>query len=92
MTDTPMTPDEEYEFYSRPENQEPQGPARRRGGSRLGVPVPVRFPPELLQEARRAADADDRSLSSWIRRAVEHELRRSALGPGGWLARLAGAG
>jgi len=27
---TPMTPDEEYAFYARPENQEPQGPARRR--------------------------------------------------------------
>lgn len=26
----------------------------------------------------RAADADDRSLSSWIRLAVEHELRRPA--------------
>ena len=37
----PMTPDEEYEFYSRPENQQPQGPARRR----LTATVPVRFPP-----------------------------------------------
>jgi hypothetical protein len=26
----------------------------------------------------RRADADDRSLSSWIRRAVEHELRDTA--------------
>ena len=40
--------------------------------------VPVRFPPALLEQARRAADADDRSLSAWIRRAVEHELRRTA--------------
>jgi hypothetical protein len=75
---TPMTPDEEYAFYARPENQEPQGPARLRDGTRLSAPVPVRFPPELLEQARRAADADDRSLSSWIRLAVEHELRRSA--------------
>jgi hypothetical protein len=30
------------------------------------------------EQARRAADADDRSLSAWIRRAVEHELRRTA--------------
>jgi predicted HicB family RNase H-like nuclease len=78
MTNTPMTPDQEFDFYARPENQEPQGPARRRHDSRLGTPVPVRFPPELLEQARRAADADDRSLSSWIRRAVEHELRRTA--------------
>ena len=79
MTNTPMTPDEEFEYYAQPENQEPQGPARRRHASQLGTPVPVRFPPELLEQARRAADADDRSLSSWIRRAVEHELRRTAL-------------
>jgi len=57
---------------------QPQGPARRCHASRLGTPVPVRFPPELLEQARRAADADDRSLSAWIRRAVEHELRRTA--------------
>ena len=75
---TPMTPEEEYAFYAQPENQEPQGPARRRNAARLSAPVPVRFPPELLELARRAADADDRSLSSWIRLAVEHELRRSA--------------
>jgi predicted transcriptional regulator len=36
--------------------------------------VPVRFPPETLAEVRRLAEADDRSVSSWIRRAVEHEL------------------
>ena len=75
---TPMTPDEEYAFYMRPENQESQGPARRRDGARLSAPVPVRFPPDLLEQVRRAADADDRSLSSWIRQAVEHELRRTA--------------
>lgn len=77
MTNMQMTPDEEYEFYARPENQQPQGPPRRRR-SRLSAPVPVRFPPELLEEVRRAADADDRSVSAWIRRAVEHELRRPA--------------
>jgi predicted HicB family RNase H-like nuclease len=40
--------------------------------------VPVRFPPELLEQARRAAGAVGRSLSSWIRPAVEQELRRNA--------------
>ena len=75
MTAKKMTPDEEYEFYARPENQEPQGPARRR--SKLTELVPVRFPPETLAEVRRRAGEDDRSVSSWIRRAVEHELEQS---------------
>ncbi len=77
MTDTPMTPEAEHDFYAQAGNQEPQGPPRRRQASKASamVPVPVRFPPELLDEARRHAAADDRSLSAWIRRAVEHELR-----------------
>jgi hypothetical protein len=75
---TPMTPEEEYHYYAQPENQEPQGPSRRRRPSQLTEVVPVRFPADLLEEVRRHADADDRSLSAWIRRAVEHELRRSA--------------
>lgn len=70
----PMTPGEEYQFYARPENQEPQGPGR----GRLTATVPVRFTPELLEQVRAAAAADDRSVSSWIRRAVEHELRYPA--------------
>jgi hypothetical protein len=45
---------------------------------RLSSMVPVRFPPEVLAEIRRRAEAEDRSVSSWIRRAVEHELRDSA--------------
>jgi predicted HicB family RNase H-like nuclease len=77
MTKKTMTPEQEYEFYARPENQVPQGPPRRRRG-RLSEMVPVRFPPELLEEVRRRAEADDRSLSAWIRRAVEHELGHSA--------------
>jgi predicted HicB family RNase H-like nuclease len=54
-------------------NQRPQGPARRRR-STLTEMVPVRFAPEQLAEVRRAAEADDRSVSAWIRRAVAHQL------------------
>jgi predicted HicB family RNase H-like nuclease len=71
MTNTEMTPDQEHDFYARPENQEPQGPPIRR---RMSVPIPVRLPPELLERVRKAAEDDDRSISAWIRRAVEHEL------------------
>lgn len=73
MTDQ-MTPDDEFEFYARPENQQPQGPGRRR----LTATVPVRFPADLLEQVRAAAAAEDRSVSSWIRRAVESELRHPA--------------
>ena len=73
MTTKKMTRDDEYEFYMKPENQEPQGPPRRRR-SKLTELVPVRFPPETLEEIRRRAGEDDRSVSSWIRRAVENEL------------------
>jgi predicted HicB family RNase H-like nuclease len=68
-----MTRTEEHEFYAGADNQTPQGPARRRK-ARLTELVPVRFPPDTLKKVKAAADADDRSVSSWIRRAVEHEL------------------
>jgi predicted HicB family RNase H-like nuclease len=71
----PMSPDEEHAFYARTENQEPQGPPRRRTG--LTAMVPVRFAPERLEEIRQRAAAEDRSVSSWIRRAVEHELHHA---------------
>ena len=44
MNDRDMAPEEEHGFYGRPENQLPQGPARRRK-QRMTDPVPVRFPP-----------------------------------------------
>ena len=73
---TNMTPEQENAFYAEPENQVPQGaPVRRK--AKLSAPVPVRFPDELLREVRDRAAADDRSVSNWIRRAVEHELARS---------------
>jgi hypothetical protein len=39
--------------------------------------VPVRFEPAVLDEVRRRAETDGRSVSAWIRRAVEAELRRA---------------
>jgi predicted HicB family RNase H-like nuclease len=77
MTTKKMTRQEEHDFYAKPENQEPQGPPLRRR-SRLSELVPVRFPPETLDEIRRRAGQDDRSVSSWIRRAVEHELEHDS--------------
>ncbi len=73
---TKMTHEQEHDFYARPENQQPQGPAHRRRQN-LSETVPVRFPPDVMAEVRRRADEDDRSVSSWIRRAVEHELQHN---------------
>lgn len=75
MSTEQMSPDEEYAFYAREENQQPQGKPRRRG-RRLSAPIPVRFTDEQLDAIRQRAEADDRSVSAWIRRAVEHELDR----------------
>ncbi len=68
-----MTPAEEFEFYSQPENLRPQGPAQRRA-PRLSDPIAVRFPPSVLEQIRAVAAAEDRSVSSWVRRAVADAL------------------
>ncbi|HWL03190.1 MAG TPA: YlcI/YnfO family protein [Microbacteriaceae bacterium] len=72
-----MTPEELYEFYAKPEHQIPRGPAVRLKRN-LTEQVPVRFPLDLIERVREQAQLDDRSVSSWIRRAVEHELGRTA--------------
>jgi hypothetical protein len=48
-----------------------------RSAPRLTSMVPVRFEPMMLDEVRHRAEQDGRSVSAWIRRAVEAELRRS---------------
>jgi hypothetical protein len=50
--------------------------APARSAPRLTSMVPVRFEPAMLVEIRRRADEDGRSVSAWIRRTVEVELRR----------------
>lgn len=75
--DKHMTANDEYAFYADPGNQTLQGPPVRRR-AKLSDPVPVRLPIEVLEEVRKRAEADDRSISSWVRRAVEHELNRPA--------------
>jgi hypothetical protein len=79
MTTPPkkMTRKQEYDHYAKAKNQTPQGPARRRKQN-LTEMVPVRFEADVLDEVRRRADADDRSVSAWIRRAVEQALRKTA--------------
>ena len=57
----------------------PNGP-KTRSVPRLTSMVPVRFEPAVLEEIRRRADDDGRSVSAWIRRAVEFELKRDTAG------------
>jgi hypothetical protein len=72
-----MTRQEERAFYADPANQVPQGPARR-WKSNLSEPVSVRFQPGTLAKIRDAAEADERSVSAWIRRAVDRDLDQVA--------------
>jgi hypothetical protein len=58
-----MSPDEEYDFYGRPENQQPQGPPRRRASQ---------VPDKVAREDPSGADADGNTLSAPDRPAVEH--------------------
>ena len=74
-----MTAQEEYEFYKDPKNLEPQGPPVRRR-NKLTELVPVRFAPETLEKVKELAEAEDRSVSSWIRRAVDAALSARAGG------------
>jgi hypothetical protein len=52
-----------------------------RGRGRLTEMVPVRFDLPTLTTMRERAAEDHRSVSSWIRRAVDHELGRSESAP-----------
>jgi hypothetical protein len=72
-----MTRDQDYDHYAKSKNQTAQGSARRRKQN-LTEMVPVRFEADVLDEVRRRADADDRSVSAWIRRAVDEALRKAA--------------
>ncbi len=77
MTTKTMTRQEEHDVYADPDNRTPQGPGRR-CTSNLTQLVPVRFPPETLAKIRDAVGADDRSVSAWIRRAVDRELEQTS--------------
>lgn len=72
---TELTPDEAHAFYADPDNQTPEGPAVRRR-PRNSAALPIRLPVEMLEQIRQRAADDVRAVSSWARRAIEHELSR----------------
>lgn len=70
-----MSTEQEHELYKDAKNLEPQGRAVRRRTA-LTRTVPVRVSSEMLDEARRAAEAEYRSVGSFIRLAIANELER----------------
>ena len=66
---------EAFDHYEDPVNREPAaGVPRRRLDRPLTQHVPVRFPHETIQRAKRLADAQGITVSSWIRSAVDERL------------------
>lgn len=74
----PMGDAEAADFYADPTNQGvATGPAIRPPRPKvLGGSIPVRFPPNLVETIKRMADTDGVTVSEWVRRAVDFELRR----------------
>jgi hypothetical protein len=68
--DPHMTPDEEYEYYAL--RGKPAAPRACPATARRHRTGPIHRGDPRTSPA--AAAAEDRSVSSWIRRAVEHEL------------------
>jgi hypothetical protein len=65
------------DHYSDPANREPAvGRPRRRQARPLTQHVPVRFSAQTIEQVRRVAGADGMTISAWIRRAVDRELRQ----------------
>jgi hypothetical protein len=46
--------------------------------ARVTSSISVRFRSDVLHEVKRRAEAGYLSVTSWIRRAVQHELNRTA--------------
>ncbi len=65
---------EAYAYYEDPENQEPAGPGRRRSRRPLSAHVPIRFRPEIIAKVKILAAREGKTVSSWVRDLVEHEV------------------
>ena len=71
-----MNDREAYEFYADPANLAPAGPARKRVGRRLTSMSSVRFTPEVIEQVKQLATAEDVTVGAWIRAAVARESER----------------
>jgi hypothetical protein len=68
-----MSDEEAADFYADPANQtfDPTRVVRARP---LADSLPIRFPIDLLEHVRRAADAEGVTVSEWVRQAVAEQL------------------
>lgn len=64
-------------FYEQEENRRARGKPRKRKGqsTRLTTHVPVRFDARVIDSVKRFADEDGMTVSSWIRKTVDQEVR-----------------
>ena len=69
-----MNDKEAFERYSDPANLEPAGPARPLPRKPLTSHVPVRFPPETIDQIKQLATRSNRTVSAWIRMVVEEAV------------------
>jgi hypothetical protein len=94
-----MNDEEAAAYYEDDEHQEPAGPGRHRSRRGLSTYVPIRFRPEVISRVRILASRDGKTVSSWIRDLVEHEIKRRLPAPHSkgtqvehirWLPRVSG--
>jgi hypothetical protein len=72
---TPPEPEPEPEHAPRPEVD--AGAATPVARARLSEMVPVRFEAQMLADVKQRAAEEHRSVSGWIRVAVDHELQQA---------------
>lgn len=58
------------------EDYTPHGPGRSLNRKPLSTHVPIRFTPDVIAQVKRLAEKDRKTVSSWIRDAVEDEIER----------------
>jgi hypothetical protein len=78
---TGVNDQEAHDFYADPEHLKIAGPGRKHPKDELTEHMSARISPSLLAQVISAAAAEDRSVGSWVRRALRNELERS-----GWKA------
>ena len=75
---SPMSDAEAADFYADPANQgvAPDPAVHPPRPKALGGSIPIRFPPSSVEAIKRLADADGVTVSGWVRKVVDAELRR----------------